>query len=884
MNQQDPAPASGRGPFRLSISLFLTLTSGAVLATFLWISQDSLNNIDTIAQISSDIEQNSLPELLQNQRTFSHIESLRRNAETAYVADDPALRRAARISAQAMAAESVFERDPEFYAAVQEASSMITELAKLRDKAQAMRSELFVGALEFSDLLMQMRPEAGDVELPLLDTLAGERERFIDAKIGAPPPPPEDRRKALTAVCLRLAGDKPEKIDRCKRINSLWDEYTGHWNEYRRLRDEAEHLWRKVDAAIRELRDRIGTGSEVASAESLAAIKSSALSAHDRARFIFGGGVAALALYLLLLHKFLVRPLGWTTKKLGEIQQGDLHVEMPAIRIKELSEVADLLDRFSVHLSELYRHTSQLEEDSAGKRDLEEIMRAVFQASPDGYVIWSADGTLEEASPGFLALVEVAGTNDLRADMERYGFPNRADRQAFCARVLAEGVIREELVFFSSGGETIPCEITRMPVYLHDRPLVLSYVRDIRSQKQAEETLLRAKEQAEAAGKAKSEFLARMSHEIRTPMNGVLGLTHLALNQNPPQEQRQYLAKIEASAKILLGVINDILDFSKIESGNLHLEQAPFAFDEMLTTLRDLFQSQADAKELEFALERDPAIPNNLTGDSLRLSQVLLNLCGNAFKFTEHGRVTLSLTRTQTTTDGVRVRFAIGDTGVGMSREQLAGLFRPFAQADVSTTRKYGGTGLGLAISKLLVEMMGGELTVRSELGKGSLFSFEIPLALSAPEARIEEPEQHEMEISGLAGRRVLLVEDNEINREIAVALLDDLGLRALTAANGEEALALLEKEDVDGILMDIQMPIMDGLTATRILRREGRPEVRDVPILAMTAHAMQEDRDKSLAAGMNDHLTKPIDVRELTTKLVRLLGTTTTGPSRADG
>ncbi|MDR0239318.1 MAG: response regulator, partial [Deltaproteobacteria bacterium] len=331
---------------------------------------------------------------------------------------------------------------------------------------------------------------------------------------------------------------------------------------------------------------------------------------------------------------------------------------------------------------------------------------------------------------------------------------------------------------------------------------------------------------------------------------------------------------------ILLGVLNDILDFSKIESGNLQLEKAPFSIDDMLTTLTDILQAQAASKNLTFMFERDPDVPQALMGDALRLSQVLLNLCGNALKFTEKGRVTLRISRIYEElapflekTPAARLHFAVVDTGVGMSREQISRLFKPFAQADVSTTRKYGGTGLGLVISKLLVELMGGRLEVASALGQGSCFSFAVSFALAVAGAMEPKLGVQEVEAAGLAGRRVLLVEDNEINREIATALLEELGVSALVAVNGQEALTLLEAEDVDGVLMDIQMPVMDGLTATKILRREGRPSVRVLPVIAMTAHAMQADRDKSMAAGMDDHITKPIDIAELKSKLVRWIG-----------
>ena len=882
--QQVRTPPKGRSFFSLSIGLFLAFTSGLVLLTLLFLGRLGLENIDTIARLATDIEQHSLPEILQNQRTFILIESLRRNAQEVYIAEDASLRRNARLNAHAMAAEAVFDMDPNFSNAIQRIASMITALAGLKDHLQAVRNELFNTYNEFTDFFRGVQVAAGMDANPALEGLHRTRALFLDAKTEAAPPLSGEQSVKMDALCRSMAGNNIEmffQTARCDHIKGLLEQYTARYTHYQQQRAETEAKWRELDGSIRELRDTISTSSETATTQSLAAIKTSALVTHDQTVYIFGGCILAIFFYLLLLHRMIVRPLRWTTKKLGEIQQGDLHMTMPVIHIRELAEVAELLDRFSSRLSELYTHTSQLEEDSAGKRDLEEIMRALFQVAPDGYTIWDEDRIIS-ASPGFMNLLGVSSLKELIAHSAQLGLlytSAKAHRDAF-VQGIAEGILRTECVYTTLNGEPRPCEVTRMRIDLRGKPVLLSYVRDMRNQKRTEEILRQAKEQAEVSTMAKSEFLARMSHEIRTPMNGVLGLTHIALSHDPPPLQRQYLNKIQASAKILLGVLNDILDFSKIESGKLLLESAPFSVDNMLTALTDLLQSQAEAKNLTFVLERDPDVPRALLGDDLRLSQVLLNLCGNALKFTEKGRVTLRISHVQEepadspeNTPAARLHFAIADTGVGMSPEQLSGLFKPFAQADVSTTRKYGGTGLGLAISKLLVELMDGRLEVVSTPGQGSCFSFTITFALPPAEFMEPEPKAQEMEEDGLRGRRVLLVEDNEINREIATALLEELGVNALVAVNGQQALTMLETEDVDGVLMDIQMPVMDGLTATQILRKEGRPLVRALPVIAMTAHAMQADRDKSIAAGMDDHITKPIDIAVLKSKLVHWIG-----------
>ena len=381
---------------------------------------------------------------------------------------------------------------------------------------------------------------------------------------------------------------------------------------------------------------------------------------------------------------------------------------------------------------------------------------------------------------------------------------------------------------------------------------------------------------SEAATKAKSEFLARMSHEIRTPMNGVIGLTEMALNSTPSPRQQELLGKIRASARILLGVINDILDFSKMEQGMLQLEQQPFSLLAVVESIEDLIGAHASQKNVVFITRLDTAFFEKtwLVGDGLRLSQVLLNLCGNAMKFTDEGNVCLSIHWQQKEEDSLNLSFAVTDTGIGMSPEQQARIFQSFSQADSSTTRKYGGTGLGLIIAKLLVEQMGGNIVVSSELGAGSEFSFSITLPISRKEHEEQvTPAMRQVSAASLAGKRVLVAEDNDINQEIILDFLETLGMKVTLADNGQEALTLLEQHDFDLVLLDIQMPVMDGLTAARLIRTGARPEVRELPVIAMTAHVLQEDVAKSLEAGMNGHLTKPIDYSALEACLLRYLG-----------
>ena len=377
---------------------------------------------------------------------------------------------------------------------------------------------------------------------------------------------------------------------------------------------------------------------------------------------------------------------------------------------------------------------------------------------------------------------------------------------------------------------------------------------------------------AEATNLAQRDFLARMSHEIRTPMNGVLGMTHLAMQADPPPAQLEYLKKIQSSANLLLGIINDILDFSRIEAGKLTIEKNPFKPRDMVENIRELILPNARKKNLELTIELDASVPEYVIGDELRLSQVLLNLLGNASKFTLAGHISLRMRAEPLPSGALRIVCDVEDSGIGMTPEQQDELFKPFSQADSSTSRKFGGTGLGLSISKTLVTLMGGDIGVSSRFGLGSRFFFSVEVEPMRGGAKLRESADNAWENVVYDGCRILLVEDNEINQEISRTILSDLGAEVDIAENGEAGLNAFLQKDYSLIFMDVRMPVMDGLEATRRIRASDKPDAAKVPIIAMTANAMQEDRDATKAAGMDDHLAKPIEVRELKKVLFRWL------------
>jgi PAS domain S-box-containing protein len=560
---------------------------------------------------------------------------------------------------------------------------------------------------------------------------------------------------------------------------------------------------------------------------------------------------------------FFVMPLLGLNKAASQLAIGNYTAELPPASEDEMGN--------------LVRTFSSMRES----RKLNEArLHAVFENSPDAFIQLDTNGDIidwnskAEAIWGYRKS-EVLGKNfSIVMPAQELGL-NPGYRLCYQKSENIIGVIRE-VIGLRKNGSYFPLELRTSEIHFDGGSDYLVSARDITERKLSENKLLNAMNAAEAANAAKSTFLSNMSHEIRTPMNSIIGMASLALKTHLNARQYDYLNKINYSAQHLLELINDILDFSKIEANKLELELIDFTLPMVFDNLSRQLTHSAAAKALRLNFDLDPALSMPLRGDSLRLTQILLNFTSNAIKFTSRGEITVSARLQESSRDsadesGYMVRFEVRDTGIGLSAEQKEKLFVAFHQADTSTTRKYGGTGLGLVISKQLAELMGGVVGVDSQPGLGS--TFWLVLRLAKGDKLLVPAETEAPSLDLLKGASILLVEDNLFNQQVAVEMLRDAGAGVSIANNGQEAIDLLLKRHFDCVLMDVQMPVMDGLEATRKIR--ANPALANTYIIAMTANARGEDKAQCLAAGMNDFISKPVFSEQLYAVIAKGLGGT---------
>ena len=492
-----------------------------------------------------------------------------------------------------------------------------------------------------------------------------------------------------------------------------------------------------------------------------------------------------------------------------------------------------------------------------------EFNHQIIENSPVGISVYGKDGNCLAANPALATMIGATRAQVLQQNYhELDSWKHSGLYQAALMALEQKQSKHIDTQVTSTFNKDIHIDCQFVPL-MHGEASLMLIINDITERILYQRGLVEAREAAEAVNRIKSEFLANMSHEIRTPMNGILGMTELALKTSLDAKQRNYIEKAHYSADNLLGILNDILDFSKIEAGKMSLEEQTFEPAGVIADVKALIMPKADEKQISLTTAFDPNIPRMLRGDALRLRQVLTNLGSNAVKFTGQGGTMAITTKLKSKNEAyVILLFSVTDNGIGISTEQQQRIFQAFSQGDGSTTRKYGGTGLGLAISQKIVKLLQGEIWVDSSPGVGSTFYFTARFAVHVDNLSNEEctpPAIPQAEVSSLFhGLRVLLVEDNEINQELVTDLLQSSGIEVIIANNGVEALSQLDKYRVDMVLMDCQMPIMDGYKATEEIRK--RPELYHLPVLALTANTMRGDREKVLEAGMDDYIAKPVD------------------------
>jgi PAS domain S-box-containing protein len=587
--------------------------------------------------------------------------------------------------------------------------------------------------------------------------------------------------------------------------------------------------------------------------------------------------------WAFLVGRIIVRDVQHLSNGAKIISGGNLDGRLAVGGVTELIELSQSFNDMTAALANaqasqrVYQKDLELQVEArtAQLRDSEERYRSFFEASLDAVMLTSPNGSIQAANKAAQKMFGMTEEEICLSGQDGLVDPTDSQLPELSETRAKSGRVQGEIRYRNKNGAIFIGETTSGSfVDSHGQIRNVLIIRDITDRKRAEEALIAAKTLAEAATIAKSEFLANMSHEIRTPLNGVVGMLQLLERTSLDKDQGEFLRSATRSSKRLTQLLSDILDLSRIEVGQMAISDRPFELAQLKLAIMDLFLPVAKAKGLEFDFTIDQAMPNKLMGDDSRLLQILFNLAGNAVKFTPTGRVLVQAAPIRFPGQaGLRVLFSVSDTGIGISDEQLGNIFEPFIQGESTFTKRFQGAGLGLSIVRKLVGLMGGEMSIDSQEGAGTTFYITLPFGLPGQVQASDEPSHQAGDTHPEPRLRVLVVEDDETSAMVVMRSLEILGHTLKIARDGEEAIRKLAQDDFGLILMDVQLPVMNGVEATEAIRSSVSLGAKaNIPIIAMTAYAMNGDKEKFLAAGMNDYIAKPLDMAELQKVMQRVV------------